>query len=272
MQDYDLKIWAKESRSERDWLICYAQILLTIHCIQQYFKGVHRDIYWRNILVRKIPNIPGYIRYKITDRLSFYLPNIGYLFLVADFDKVLTPYFHSPMKYMDLNNGNIHAYDDPNAPPLSQLLPALSYTDILSLCNSLLGNYKYGDIDVPPRSWNGLNRPTKLIEICTFVRKHLEQYRCKSPFAKAINLLRESFNIFQTYDPALPILITNDMSRPWPIKPGDYIRDLQLKHAPIRATEYTKAHLTGLAKKNGIVIGNKKKSELLKELQAKNLI
>lgn len=272
MQDYDLKIWAKDSRSEDEWLICYAQILLTIHCIQHYFKGVHRDIYWRNILVRRIPKVPGYIEYKIGDRLSFYLPNIGYLFLVADFDKVFTPYFHSPIKYMDINNGKIYQHDDPNTPPLNQLLPASSYTDILSLCNSLLGNYKYGDIDVPARSWNGLSKPTTLIKICTFIKNHLEKYRCKSPFAMAINVLKESFKPFQSYDRAYPIIFTNNMNKPWPIAPGEYIKELQIKHLPVKSKEYTKSHLISIAKKHGIVTSSMKKAEILKELQNKNLL
>lgn len=87
----DLKNWLKEKRSVEEWFNMFFQVFVGLYAMQKYFDLTHNDLHWGNILVHKIQP-GGYFKY-IIDGRDYYLPNIGYLFVLWDFG-----YAHIPGK------------------------------------------------------------------------------------------------------------------------------------------------------------------------------
>lgn len=70
--------------SIKELKIVYFQIYLALYCIKKYFKIEHQDLHWGNVLYHKIPK-GGYIKYIIQGK-EILIPNIGYLFVLWDFE------------------------------------------------------------------------------------------------------------------------------------------------------------------------------------------
>ena len=71
------------------WFNAYFQILAAIHAMQDTLGMAHADLHSDNILVAKIPK-GGHWKY-IIDGVEYYVPNLGYQFLVNDFGHAWIP-------------------------------------------------------------------------------------------------------------------------------------------------------------------------------------
>lgn len=79
----DFHTWAMQFHSEEEWFNALFQILYAIIAIRRYFDILHTDLHTGNILVNKV-NPGGYWVYRI-DGQNYYVPNLGYVFLIHDF-------------------------------------------------------------------------------------------------------------------------------------------------------------------------------------------
>lgn len=78
-----------ESHSIEVWFNAYFQILAGIHAMQDVLDMAHADLHSDNILVAKIPK-GGHWKY-IIDGVDYYVPNLGYQFLINDFGHAWIP-------------------------------------------------------------------------------------------------------------------------------------------------------------------------------------
>lgn len=79
----DLASWCKTNRNLVEWAVCYFQIYVSLYFLQKFFNMTHHDLHWGNILVHPT-TVGGYSAYKI-DGKKYYLPNIGFNFVLWDF-------------------------------------------------------------------------------------------------------------------------------------------------------------------------------------------
>lgn len=78
-----------ESHSIQVWFNAYFQILAGIHAMQDVLGMAHADLHSDNILVAKIPK-GGHWKYTI-DGVDYFVPNLGYQFLINDFGHAWIP-------------------------------------------------------------------------------------------------------------------------------------------------------------------------------------
>lgn len=78
-----------ENVSIEVWFNAYFQILAAIHVMQDTLGMAHADLHSDNILVAKIPK-GGHWKYQI-DGVDYYVPNLGYQFLINDFGHAWIP-------------------------------------------------------------------------------------------------------------------------------------------------------------------------------------
>jgi hypothetical protein len=78
-----------ESHSIQVWFNAYFQILAGIHAMQNVLGMAHADLHSDNILVAKIPK-GGHWKYTI-DGVDYFVPNLGYQFLINDFGHAWIP-------------------------------------------------------------------------------------------------------------------------------------------------------------------------------------
>lgn len=79
----DFKTWSKGEHSVELWMNALFQISMGILAIKRYFNMLHTDLHAGNILVHKVQ--PGGYWTYILDKKRYYLPNLGYIFLLSDF-------------------------------------------------------------------------------------------------------------------------------------------------------------------------------------------
>lgn len=79
----DFESWAKKSHSIDLWFNAFFQIIVGILSIQKYFGMCHTDLHTGNILVQKVK--PGGYWVYIINNFKYYVPNLGYVFLLHDF-------------------------------------------------------------------------------------------------------------------------------------------------------------------------------------------
>jgi hypothetical protein len=79
----DFYLWSKKEHSDELWYNALFQIMIGLLAIKRYFNMIHTDFHLGNILVNKVTP-GGYWIYKIDGR-NFYLPNLGFVFLLSDF-------------------------------------------------------------------------------------------------------------------------------------------------------------------------------------------
>jgi hypothetical protein len=78
----DFHTWAQSVHSEDVWFNALFQIMTGIIAMQKYFNMTHTDLHTQNILVYKVKS-GGYWTYTI-DNFKYYLPNLGFVFLIHD--------------------------------------------------------------------------------------------------------------------------------------------------------------------------------------------
>jgi len=79
----DFHSWAKEQHTNDEWKNALFQIMVGLFALKQYFGMLHTDFHTQNILVQKVP--PGGYWVYIIDGFKYYVPNLGYIFLIHDF-------------------------------------------------------------------------------------------------------------------------------------------------------------------------------------------
>lgn len=82
------------------WENCLFQIGAALHAIHHHLWLTHMDCRRANILVYKVPK-GGYWKYTILGQ-DYYLPNLGYLFVLADFG--LAESYHALEPFFDKNS------------------------------------------------------------------------------------------------------------------------------------------------------------------------
>jgi hypothetical protein len=96
----DFYSWSKQKHSDELWYNALFQIMVGLLAIQKYFNMIHTDFHLGNILVHKIKP-GGYWIYKINGH-KFYLPNLGFVFLISDFGFAWIPgKLYIPWHYKD---------------------------------------------------------------------------------------------------------------------------------------------------------------------------
>jgi hypothetical protein len=91
--DGDLEKWVKENHTEEEWTSLLFQFVIGIHVIQKYLKGYHSDLKPKNIFFIQIKKEDNQvIEYEINTK-KYYLPNTGYLFLLADYGHFQSLFF-----------------------------------------------------------------------------------------------------------------------------------------------------------------------------------
>ena len=79
----DFYKWAKMDHSHEMWMNALFQISAGLYAIKKHYNMHHTDFHTGNILVHKVPP-GGYWTYTI-NRKNYYVPNLGYIFLLSDF-------------------------------------------------------------------------------------------------------------------------------------------------------------------------------------------
>lgn len=79
----DFYDWAQKPHTYHEWCNALFQIMVGLTSIKRYFNMLHTDFHTKNILVYKIKK-GGYWTYTING-FKYYLPNLGYQFLIHDF-------------------------------------------------------------------------------------------------------------------------------------------------------------------------------------------
>lgn len=110
----DFHSWAKEKHTDLEWFNALFQIMVGLLALKRYFNMLHTDFHTRNILVYKVKP-GGYWKYKI-DNKTYYLPNLGYIFLINDFGFAWIPnniymnwYYKQRLRY--ITKSGRHFYD-----------------------------------------------------------------------------------------------------------------------------------------------------------------
>ena len=81
--------WIKQQHELPLYYNAYFQISVALYALLKYFNMKHIDLHSGNILVKKIP-AGGYWKYTI-DNSTYYVPNLGYIFLINDFGQAWIP-------------------------------------------------------------------------------------------------------------------------------------------------------------------------------------
>lgn len=110
----DFYSWSKHKHSDELWYNALFQIMVGLLAIKRYFNMIHTDFHLGNILVNKVTP-GGYWVYKINGH-NFYLPNLGFVFLLSDFGFAWIPNkLHVPWHYTNtlrfITTRSIHFYD-----------------------------------------------------------------------------------------------------------------------------------------------------------------
>lgn len=118
--------WSKKKYSNEIWFNLLFQIMYALTALKRYFNMLHTDLHTGNILVQKIK--PGGHWIYHLDGVDYYVPNLGYVFLIVDFGfawipkKVYIPwYFKDRLKYITKNGTEF--YD------LSNFIDSIKSTD-----------------------------------------------------------------------------------------------------------------------------------------------
>lgn len=109
----DFKTWSKKQHSAEVWMNALFQIFVGIFAIKRYFNMIHTDLHTGNILVHRVQ--PGGYWTYIIDNKRYYLPNLGYIFLLSDFGfswipkKMCVPWHYDQrLKYITKRGKNFY--------------------------------------------------------------------------------------------------------------------------------------------------------------------
>jgi hypothetical protein len=81
--------WGEKKRSTAEWYNMYFQVFVGLYALQKYFNMSHHDLHPDNIMFYSIQP-GGYWKYIIDDN-TYYLPNLGFIFILWDFSFGLIP-------------------------------------------------------------------------------------------------------------------------------------------------------------------------------------
>jgi hypothetical protein len=111
---YDFDTWAKRIHGEEMWFNALFQIMIGLIALQSKFRMVHTDFHTKNILVQRVE--PGGYWTYIVDGHKYYLPNLGYIFLINDFGFAWIPeklyiawHYKDTLQY--ISNNGLKFYD-----------------------------------------------------------------------------------------------------------------------------------------------------------------
>lgn len=79
----DFYKWSKQKHSHEIWMNALFQIMIGLYSIKKYFNMTHTDFHTGNILVHTVTP-GGYWVYEIHGK-KYYVPNLGFIFLLSDF-------------------------------------------------------------------------------------------------------------------------------------------------------------------------------------------
>ena len=79
----DFYKWSKQKHSHEIWMNALFQIMIGLYAIKKYFNMNHTDFHTGNILVHTVTP-GGYWVYEIHGK-KYYVPNLGFIFLLSDF-------------------------------------------------------------------------------------------------------------------------------------------------------------------------------------------
>lgn len=85
------------------------QVTVALYSLKKYFNMRHNDLHGGNVLVHRIKKVKGYFHYRI-NKEDYYLPNLGYFFILWDFGMVDIPNVIKspfPVKKNETDIGNI---------------------------------------------------------------------------------------------------------------------------------------------------------------------
>jgi hypothetical protein len=117
--------WAESRHNTAKWFNAFFQIFAGLYAIERYFDMTHSDLHAKNILVKKVKP-GGYWKYTI-ESYTYYVPNLGYQFLINDFgfswiaNKLEIPWYHK--RHLALTSTERKVYD------IEKLRYILEYAD-----------------------------------------------------------------------------------------------------------------------------------------------
>lgn len=82
INDNDFDSWARESHDDEMWFNALFQIMMGLIAMEKTFHMRHTDFHLKNIMVQKVKP-GGYWTYTLNNT-KYYLPNLGYVFLIND--------------------------------------------------------------------------------------------------------------------------------------------------------------------------------------------
>ena len=101
----DLYSFMEQSHSAELWYNVLFQIMIAIISYRKYFGMIHGDLHTGNVLIHKIPK-GGFWKYTLNGK-NYYLPNLGYIFIINDFGFASIPeqlqiewYYNDKLQYL----------------------------------------------------------------------------------------------------------------------------------------------------------------------------
>ena len=115
--NYTFESWSEQKHSNQVWFNALFQIMYALASIKRIFNMLHTDLHIGNILVQKIKK-GGYWIYKL-DNVDYYVPNLGYVFIISDFgfswipNKLFIPwYYKNRLQYITKNGQQFYDLND----------------------------------------------------------------------------------------------------------------------------------------------------------------
>lgn len=109
----DFSSWAESKHTNKYWFNALFQIMIGLAAMKRYFNLLHTDFHTGNILVQKVKP-GGYWLYTINGN-NYYLPNLGFVFLISDFGFGWIPnkmqidwYYKSRLQYINKSGQNFY--------------------------------------------------------------------------------------------------------------------------------------------------------------------
>lgn len=109
----DFEDWAEEHNEPELWFNALFQIMVGLCAMKRYYGLLHTDFHTKNILIQKVTP-GGYWEYTI-DGNQYYVPNLGYVFLIHDFGFAWIPrkmkvdwYYRKHLRYVNKNGENFY--------------------------------------------------------------------------------------------------------------------------------------------------------------------
>ena len=109
----------KEKISDNQWKILVFQLIYTLYVFQKYYKLMHNDCHYGNILIDNTIEPKGHFIYKVKDK-KFYIPNTGVICKLWDFEfsmsynkKIEGNYKNAYIINEDMTSDNSEEYNVP---------------------------------------------------------------------------------------------------------------------------------------------------------------